>query len=213
MYTSSYYKQNLEGDIIRLGTPVAAYSYGVRKASASDPARFPCLGLVTFVRSDRLNMHVSQSGFVRRDDWTAIIGAAALTSGAKYYLSATAGMLTTVAAQSGVIENRHIGTAANDETMQIALLGEDVTVPEIVPEGAFATGTVSLASGVFEGSVSGLALDEAPSRVIVTVRRPANGLAIFACVDDGTLTVDGFTFQLSGITDSANYKLDYILVP
>lgn len=211
-YTTQYIKQNTEGAVIRTGTPVAAYDGGVRFASAMDPTRFPVLGVVTFVRSDRRNLRVSQTGYVSRDDWTLITGAVELVPGQKYYLSTTAGMLTTTAVQPGAIENRHVGTAVTTETLQIALLGEDVTDNPVDPS-ELVTGTLILGSGVEGGQVTGLALDAPPSRVILTVRKPVDGLNIFASVIDGSLTDDTFDFSLSAQTDSGLYLLDYLVVP
>lgn len=74
-------------------------------------------------------------------------------------------------------------------------------------DGAFA-----IPNGVDVGVVSGLGLSLIPRRVLVSIRKPAGGLAISASVVDGTITTDGFIFNLSGQTDSGLYRLDYILL-
>lgn len=74
------------------------------------------------------------------------------------------------------------------------------------------SGTYSINNGVDSGSVTGLGLAYVPSQCLLTVRIPVGGLLLFpVCI--GAPTADGFDFSLSGVTDSANYKLDYTLVP
>ena len=74
-------------------------------------------------------------------------------------------------------------------------------------------GTFAIGNGVDAGSVTGLGLSFTPTSVQLTVRKPSGGLTMFASSVDGTLDTDGFDFDLSGLTDSANYKLDYLLLP
>ncbi len=75
-------------------------------------------------------------------------------------------------------------------------------------------GTLALGNLVSSGSVTGLALPFTPSMVIATVRKQANQLNLFAMVIDGSVTTDGFNFELGpGQTDSTNYKLDYLIIP
>lgn len=63
------------------------------------------------------------------------------------------------------------------------------------------------------GSVTGLGLPMVPRRVMVSpLRRPAGGLVIIPTVVDGSISADGFDFELSGQTDSADYLLDYVLI-
>lgn len=73
------------------------------------------------------------------------------------------------------------------------------------------TGLFSIGNGVSTGSVTGLNLAIAPRKVVATVLTPAGGFVMSVVVDNSTITADGFTFNLSGVTDSANYKLSYIL--
>lgn len=62
------------------------------------------------------------------------------------------------------------------------------------------------------GTVTGLALSLLPRRVMVSVRKPMGGLNLFASVVAGTISLDGFQFNLSGAADLSTYKLDYILL-
>lgn len=82
----------------------------------------------------------------------------------------------------------------------------------VSPTSAAYAGSIALGNGVFSGSVTGLGLPFTPTKALLQIRRPASSLMIFACANDGTLTADGFDFELSGITDSTDYILDYLLV-
>jgi len=79
----------------------------------------------------------------------------------------------------------------------------------IPPVGSL--GTLALGNGVDSGAVTGLALTFVPSSVLVSVIIPVGGLNISASVT-GSPTADGFAFTLSGVTDSANYLLNYVLL-
>lgn len=48
--------------------------------------------------------------------------------------------------------------------------------------------------------------------VVATVSRPAGGDAIWPIIDQDTVTVDGFTADLSGTPSDGTYKLNYIAV-
>ena len=71
--------------------------------------------------------------------------------------------------------------------------------------------TINLESGIEGGSVTGLGLTYTPARVILTVRTPVGGERLFANTV-GSPTSDGFAFALSGITDSPDYKLEYVIL-
>ena len=77
-------------------------------------------------------------------------------------------------------------------------------------------GVVSIASGVQTVTVTGLALLSVPTKIYVDVISPnstAPGwLRITAHVRYDTVTVDGFTVSLSGVTDTTGYSLAYITV-
>lgn len=89
-----------------------------------------------------------------------------------------------------------------------------VLPPVVIPPPALppsAKGSVALDSGVNGGSVTGLGLSFTPTVCVVTMRSPSTGLNLFANVVSATLTPDGFDFTLSGLTDSADYALDYVI--
>ena len=73
-------------------------------------------------------------------------------------------------------------------------------------------GSIALANGVDEGTVTGLNLPFVPSQVLLTVMKPEEGYNIFATVIAGSVTTDGFLYELSGETDSTGYTLNYLLV-
>ena len=73
-------------------------------------------------------------------------------------------------------------------------------------------GTQAIASGVDTVTVSGLGLASVPAQVLATVRKLTGGLNLFATVRGDSITTGGFTADLSGATDAATYKLDYLVV-
>lgn len=73
-------------------------------------------------------------------------------------------------------------------------------------------GSMPLGSGVDGGSVTGLGLTFNPVNVVaLSVSRPAGSLNITAHDVAGSLSADGFQFELSGMTDSALYVLNFML--
>jgi len=68
-------------------------------------------------------------------------------------------------------------------------------------------GEKQLTVSVLNGSVTGLAFQ--PTFVVVSIRKPADGLNIFATV--AALNSDGFDYELSGAPDSGDYFLAYTL--
>lgn len=71
-------------------------------------------------------------------------------------------------------------------------------------------GQFEIPNGVAGATVTGLNLGFTPRMVRITgVTIPATGVQMFANDIAGTLTVDGFSFVLSGITDSDGYVLNY----
>lgn len=117
-------------------------------------------------------------------------------------------------------------TGAKLQGVAVSHRGVDVTatytfrytqVAGIVPSPAedplVTGGTFDISNAVDTETVTGLALVDVPSQILLTVRKPADGsLFITAMVDTASITTDGFTFYLSGVTDSASYKLDYLLI-
>lgn len=75
-----------------------------------------------------------------------------------------------------------------------------------------AAGTQAIGTGADSVTVTDLGLAWAPTQTLVTVRKAAGGLNLFATVRDGSMTADGFIADLSGVTDAATYKLDYLLI-
>lgn len=73
-------------------------------------------------------------------------------------------------------------------------------------------GEFAIPNGADIGTVTGLALSLLPRRVFAVVRKPAGGLNLYASVVAGTISTDGFQFNLNGATDQTGYKLDYILL-
>jgi len=86
-------------------------------------------------------------------------------------------------------------------------------VLEVTPAVSPVSGSWPLGNGDDSGSVTGLGLGFTPSRVILSISRPSGGLMIFANDNSGTLTTDGFDFELSGMTDSTDYVLNYVIFP
>jgi len=78
--------------------------------------------------------------------------------------------------------------------------------------GVLHGGTLDLGNAVSSGTVTGVGLDFTPEQVFLQVESPDGGLVMFAVVQRGTLSADGFSFYLSGETDSINYRLHYFLV-
>lgn len=104
------------------------------------------------------------------------------------------------------------------DTKQL-FIGDGVTAGGLLVGGGAMTGyvqkqrgTQAIASGADAVTVTGLALAAVPFQVLVSIRKPAGGLNLFATVRDGSITTDGFTVDLSGATDAATYKLDYLLI-
>ncbi len=83
----------------------------------------------------------------------------------------------------------------------------------VVPNSGFVSGSLALGNGVDSGSISGLMLSFTPSRVLLSVSRPMGGLNIEASVVSGSISNNGFQFELSGLTDSTSYVLNYVLFP
>lgn len=81
------------------------------------------------------------------------------------------------------------------------------------PPGGGFFGQYNIPNGVDHGSVTGLVIPFVPTAVAcLTVSRPSGSLMIFACPNEGSLTGTGFDFELSGITDSTNYVLNFIII-
>jgi hypothetical protein len=73
-------------------------------------------------------------------------------------------------------------------------------------------GTQAIASAADSVTVSGLALASAPAQVLVTVRKATGGRNFFATVRGDSITTDGFTADLSAVTEAGTYALDWLVV-
>lgn len=74
------------------------------------------------------------------------------------------------------------------------------------------SGTWTIGNGVSTGTVTGLGLATAPRGIEATVLTPAGGFVMAVTVDYSTITTDGFTFNLSGQTNTGTYRLFYTLI-
>lgn len=97
-------------------------------------------------------------------------------------------------------------TDANDYQLDYLLLGPQAATP-------FYYNSFNIPSGVSSGTITGLALPFFPGQVITTVLRNSGGQLMWATVNNSSITQDGFSFDLSGVTDAADYVLDYIVIP
>lgn len=101
----------------------------------------------------------------------------------------------------------YLGNAAPGSSIDLGF-----TITPAGPSGTsgITRGSVAVANGATSAAVSGLALGSTITGVVVSVRQPSGGMMIFACVDDSTLTSDGFTVNLSAATPTAGYSVDYV---
>lgn len=169
------------------------------------------------------------SGVVFLNDWSLATGSKQLSTGSTYY-AVTGGMLSTSGSQP-------IGIATSPTTLSVsiqsaqsqssssqssntsalaaqiaALQSQIISISSSIKK--FYAGSFSITNGVNAGTVSGLGIsDFVPTKTICTVRAQSGSLTMYASVIDTTITQDGFQFTLSSLTDSANYKLDFILLP
>jgi hypothetical protein len=98
-------------------------------------------------------------------------------------------------------------------------VGDGATAGGLLVGGGSATGylqkiagTQAIASGADSVAVTGLALESAPSQVLVTVRKATGGANLFASVRSDSITTNGFTADLSAATDAGTYALDYLVI-
>ncbi len=96
---------NANSAAITIGQPVyssAANNVDLASSAAASSARV--IGLVVDASIAAAAAGTIQTnGVFTSSDWTSVIGATTLTSGAVYYLSATAGLLTATAPTTGYI--------------------------------------------------------------------------------------------------------------
>lgn len=72
-------------------------------------------------------------------------------------------------------------------------------------------GTWNLTANADVGTVYGLGLNFTPIRGFLQVESPNGGYLLFANIDAGSFTFDGFSFSMSGAPDSGLYKLHFLL--
>ena len=73
-------------------------------------------------------------------------------------------------------------------------------------------GTQAITAGADSVAVTGLGLGSAPAQVLVTVRKATGGLNLFASVRGDSITAEGFTADLSAVTDATTYALDWLVI-
>ena len=67
-------------------------------------------------------------------------------------------------------------------------------------------GTQAIAAGADSVAVTGLGLASVPGQVLVSVRKVTGGLNLFATVRSDSMTMNGFTVDLSAATDAGTYQ-------
>ncbi len=114
-------KTNDNAGAITIGTPVYVKSNGsVDKAAAGTAGTKNVLGLVREASiAAAASGNIQTDGVLTSADWTAVIGATTLTAGSMYYLSTTAGQLTTTPPSSSGNYVVRVGLAIATDTLEI----------------------------------------------------------------------------------------------
>lgn len=84
------------------------------------------------------------------------------------------------------------------------------TTPDVPDDST--DGVFDIPNGADTVTVTGLNLSAVPRRVFPVVRKPSAGFNLFATVVQDSITTGGFQVELSGETDSDQYKLEYLLI-
>lgn len=92
--TTSVSRLNAGGSTIYKGQPVYLSSATQCQKALSTTASTAAVGVASANAISAAATDVLLEGIVTQSDWTNVIGSATLTTGSKYYLSATAGQLT-----------------------------------------------------------------------------------------------------------------------
>lgn len=105
-----------------------------------------------------------------------------------------------------------IWLGATRYSLKFATISGVSYVPQ--PEPTVRGGTLNIPSGVDTVALSGLTnLGAVPRQILCTIRKPATGdFNLVATVRDDSITATAFTVDLSGETDKAGYKLDYLRI-
>jgi hypothetical protein len=116
--------ENKSGSTMVPGQAVAVHSSGVGfvLADATD-ATLPAAGLVVTGAAASASVTVLTDGLLTLADWSAVTTAAAasLSAHAVYFLSTTAGKITTLAPTAGGNINHYVGRAVGPQTLDIEI--------------------------------------------------------------------------------------------
>lgn len=107
------------GDGIVVGNPVTTGTGTSGKAVKADKDDALFCGLAIEAADTDEEFEVVKSGMLTISDWTAIVGAATLTAGDVYYVSATAGQLTTTAPDTAGDYVHVAGVAVSTTTLLV----------------------------------------------------------------------------------------------
>lgn len=115
--------ENKDSVTVPAGAPVAVHGSGtgVRRATAAT-AGYECVGLAAGATGVGFSASVLVSGPLTLADWTAVVGGTNLAPGMPYYLSATAGLLTTAPPAVAGQRVQQVGVAVSPDTLVIQVL-------------------------------------------------------------------------------------------
>jgi hypothetical protein len=109
-------------------------------------------------------------------------------------------------------ESGNVQTTGATADVTEDIIKSSATSPTPLP-GLSAYGVASISSGAQTGTVTfSTATTATPITVQVSVEVPSGEGRVYAVLRAGTLSTTGFAFDLSGVTDSANYKLHYYAI-
>lgn len=120
--------ENKDSVTLAAGVPVAAVvgGSGVRRARAAS-AGYECCGLASESFNVGFAALVLVGGTLTLPDWSAVTGSVSLTAGLPYYLSTTAGMLTSSPPSVSGQRVQQVGVAVSPDTLLI-----EVTQPVLL---------------------------------------------------------------------------------
>lgn len=114
--------ENASGATIQAGQPVWVAPGGVAQlASAADNTK-PAAGLAAASVASSVSGDYQTAGHLTLANWTAATGATNLTPGAYYWLSATAGQLTTTPPAGSGRSLQRVGQALSASTLAIQII-------------------------------------------------------------------------------------------
>lgn len=117
-----YEAENKDSVTLNAGQPVATHSSGtgVVRANATDNSK-PACGLVKTGSAAAVASKIQTDGLLTLADWTNATGTTALSAGARYYLSATVGLLTTTPPSSTGNVVQLVGKAVSLDTLRLEI--------------------------------------------------------------------------------------------